>query len=101
MSDGVVKVTGENKQEVLDYLEKHGMTEHAGELIYRYCLAFEFAGWVAREIFYDDNYDADGVFNFDAFAEIACRKLNKMGIVKADNDNENWLLASDEEVGED
>ena len=38
----------------------------------------QFAEWVAKEIF-DDMWD----YNKDAFAEIACRKLEKLGIVKA------------------
>lgn len=37
----------------------------------------QFAKWVASEIF-DDNWE----YNKDAFAEIACRKLAKLGIVK-------------------
>lgn len=38
----------------------------------------QFAEWVAKEIF-DDMWK----YNKDAFAEIACRKLEKLGIVKA------------------
>ena len=46
----------------------------------------QFAKWVAREIF-DDMWE----YNKDAFAEIACRKLAKMGIVNAKGDV--WELA--------
>ena len=45
----------------------------------------DFALWVAKEIF--DEWE----YNKDAFAEIACRKLNKLGIVKANGDK--WELA--------
>lgn len=38
----------------------------------------QFAEWVAKEIF-DENIE----MSFDAFAEVACRKLEKLGIVKA------------------
>lgn len=41
----------------------------------------QFAEWVATEIF-DDMWE----YNKDAFAEIACRKLAKLGIVKAKGD---------------
>ena len=39
--------------------------------------SLDFANWVADEIF-DDMWE----YNKDAFAEIACRKLAKLGIVK-------------------
>ena len=54
----------------------------------------DFAAWVANEIF-DDEWE----YNKDAFAEIACRKLNKLGIVKA-NGNE-WELTEPQEGSED
>lgn len=41
--------------------------------------AEQFAKWVASEIFSEAWED-----NKDAFAEIACRKLAKMGIVRKD-----------------
>ena len=50
----------------------------------------QFAKWVATEIF-DDMWD----YNKDAFAEIACRKLEKLGIVKASGDV--WELVVPEE----
>lgn len=45
----------------------------------------QFARWVATEIF-SDVWE----FNKDAFAELACRKLAKLGIVEADGDE--WEL---------
>ena len=45
----------------------------------------DFALWVATEIF-DEMWE----YNADAFAEIACRKLEKLGIVQK-NGNE-WEL---------
>ena len=50
----------------------------------------DFAVWVAKEIF-DDEWE----YNKDAFAEIACRKLNKLGIVKANGDK--WELVEPQE----
>ena len=50
----------------------------------------QFAKWVAEEIF-DDMWE----YNKDAFAEIACRKLAKLGIVRAKGDE--WELVEREE----
>ena len=50
----------------------------------------DFAVWVAKEIF-DDAWE----YNKDTFAEIACRKLNKLGIVKAKGDE--WELIEPQE----
>lgn len=49
----------------------------------------QFAKWVATEIF-DDMWE----YNKDAFAEIACRKLAKLGIVRAKGDE--WELIESE-----
>ena len=43
----------------------------------------QFAKWVAAEIF-DDMWE----YNKDSFAEIACRKLAKLGIVRAKGDEQ-------------
>lgn len=45
----------------------------------------KFAKWVASEVCDDNFEDFPG-----AFAEIACRKLHKLGIIKTDG--ENWIL---------
>ena len=50
----------------------------------------QFAKWVATEIF-DDMWE----YNKDAFAEIACRKLAKLGIVRANGDK--WELVEPQE----
>ena len=50
----------------------------------------QFAEWVATEIF-DENWE----YNKDAFAELACRKLAKLGIVKAKGDE--WELVEPKE----
>ena len=49
----------------------------------------DFALWVAIEIF--DEWE----YNKDAFAEIACRKLAKLGIVRAKGDE--WELVEPQE----
>ena len=53
----------------------------------------QFVKWVATEIF-DDIWE----YNKDAFAEIACRKLAKLGIVRAKGDE--WELAEPQESEE-
>ena len=50
----------------------------------------QFARWVAKEIF-SDMWE----FNKDAFDETACRKLAKLGIIKADGDE--WTLVEPQE----
>ena len=50
----------------------------------------QFAKWVAEEIF-DDMWE----YNKDSFAEIACRKLAKLGIVRAKGDE--WELVEPQE----
>ena len=51
----------------------------------------QFAKWVADEIFDEENWE----YNKDAFAEIACRKLAKLGIVRAKGDE--WELIEPQE----
>ena len=53
----------------------------------------QFAKWVAEEIF-DDYWE----WNEDAFAELACRKLAKLGIVRAKGDE--WELIDPQESEE-
>ena len=53
----------------------------------------QFAKWVATEIF-DEMWE----YNKDAFAEIACRKLAKLGIVRAKGDE--WELVNPPESEE-
>ena len=53
----------------------------------------QFAKWVATEIF-DDMWE----YNKDSFAEIACRKLAKLGIVRAKG--EEWELVEPQESEE-
>ena len=67
-------------KDILDYLEQEPKTE-------------QFAKWVATEIF-DDIWE----YNKDAFAEIACRKLAKLGIVRANGDE--WELVESRESEE-
>ena len=56
----------------------------------------QFAKWVATEIF-DDMWD----YNKDAFAEIACRKLAKLGIVRAKGDEWEMVEPQESEVEDD
>ena len=49
----------------------------------------QFAKWVATEIF-DDMRE----YNKDSFAEIACRKLAKLGVIRAKGDE--WELVESE-----
>ena len=71
-------------KDVADTFERHGLiTEQEPK-------TEQFAKWVASEIF-DEMWE----YNKDAFAEIACRKLEKLGIVRA-KDNE-WKLIESKE----
>ena len=63
-------------KDILDYLDQEPKME-------------QFAKWVATEIF-DDMWE----YNKDSFAEIACRKLAKLGIVRAKGDE--WELVESE-----
>ena len=56
---------------------------------------WQFAKWVATEIF-DDMWE----YNKDAFAEIACRKLAKIGIVRANGDEWELVEPQESDVGE-
>lgn len=67
-------------KDILDYLEQEPKME-------------QFAKWVATEIF-DDMWE----YNKDSFAEIACRKLAKLGIVRAKGDE--WELVESQESEE-
>lgn len=49
----------------------------------------DFVDWVASEVCQDDFEENAGVF-----AEVACRKLSKLGIITADG--ENWLYGEAE-----
>lgn len=51
---------------------------------------YDFANWVAEEIF-DENWE----YNKDAFAELTCRRLAKLGIVRAKGDE--WELVEPQE----
>lgn len=70
------------------YLE--GFHEALKMLVKQEPKAEQFAEWVATEIF-DDNWE----YNKDAFAELACRKLAKLGIVRAEGGE--WILVEQEE----
>ena len=75
----ISKPTGVN---IWDMIEE---TDKAIKISDQESNAVKFAKWVATEIF-DDNWE----YNKDAFEELACRKLAKLGIVKADGDE--WKL---------
>jgi hypothetical protein len=61
-----------------------------GKLLKQESKTEQFAKWVASEIF-DEMWE----YNKDAFAEIACRKLEKLGIVRAKGDE--WKLIESKE----
>ncbi len=52
----------------------------------------DFAKWVAREIF-DPLFDEH---NHYAFVELACRRLNKLGIVG--NVDNNWVFVDEDDA---
>lgn len=53
----------------------------------------QFAKWLASEIF-DDNRE----YNKDSFDELACRKLAKLGIVRANGDKWELVVPQESEV---
>lgn len=53
----------------------------------------QFALWVAREVTISDETAEEINMTFDSFAEIACRKLNKLGIVQTDETEKYWQLS--------
>ena len=53
--------------------------------------ALKFAQWVADEIIDEELWE----LNYGAFAEIACRKLKKLGIVQVKDDK--WELVESQE----
>ena len=52
----------------------------AQDLFKRFIKSYAFAQWVADEIF-----DEEWENNKDSFAELACRRLEKLGIVREEN----------------
>lgn len=72
--------TSEYTDEIIKALEQESKTE-------------QFAKWVATEIF-DDYWE----YNKDAFAELACRRLAKLGIVRANSGKWELIKAESEEV---
>lgn len=67
--------------------------EMAIEALEQETKTWQFAEWVAGEIF-DNNWE----YNKDAFAELACRKLVKLGIVRVKGDE--WELVEPQESEE-
>lgn len=53
---------------------------------------YRFAKWVASEVCQEDFEENAGVF-----AEVCCRKLHYLGIVK--KDDENWIFNAEMEEG--
>ena len=64
--------------------------DRAIELLEQESKTERFARWVATEIF-DEMWE----YTKDTFAEIACRKLEKLGIVRAKGDE--WVLVDSKE----
>ena len=59
------------------------------DLFKRFIKSYAFALWVADEIF-----DEEWENNKDSFAEIACRKLEKLGLVRQEGNE--WIKESEE-----
>ena len=89
------------KEELRDYIEEQRSLNNIPYHVYSALIdgidaleqeskTGQFAKWVASEIF-DDNWE----YNKDAFAEIACRKLEKLDIVRAKGDE--WELIEPQE----
>ena len=79
-------------QAVEDYRNFRNMVEQLPPVKPQEPKTEQFAKWVASEIF--DEWE----YNKDTFAEIACRKLEKLGIVRAKGDE--WELVEPRERSE-
>lgn len=78
-------------------LDENGLpyfSNHAKWITYNIAQLTEFAHFVAKEVC-RDNFEEDAGF----FAEVACRKLNKLGIIQTDDEN-NWVYEFDVEEDE-
>ena len=84
--------TGETYTEPRNDMDKTTIDACKGviELLEQEPKTLQFAQWVASEIF-DEMWE----YNKDAFAEIACRKLAKLGIVRENGDA--WELVEPQE----
>ena len=87
-------MTREEAITILNMVEAHGsLVIQAKEMAIKALQEpYDFAKWVATEIF--DEWE----YNKDSFAEIACRKLEKLGIVRAKGDE--WELSEQEPSGD-
>ena len=98
-----MRSASELERELCEECPIYGQTgcDHCYEDALRYVIAmieqepktWQFAEWVATEIF-DENWE----YNKDAFAELACRKLAKLGIVRAKGNE--WELVKPQESEE-
>ena len=89
-----IKIIEDERDHTKHHLTEKGKAEEfyqeLGNFVIAYdkaILALEFAEWVADEIF-DEYWE----HNKDAFAEIVCRKLYKLGLVESveTKDGEQW-----------
>lgn len=53
----------------------------------------QFALWVAKEVTISDETAEEINMTFSLFAELACRKLYKLGIVQTDETERYWQLS--------
>lgn len=87
------------RNDAIAYFKRHielycvdGISREAEEMAIK---SLEFVEWVAEEIFSDD-----WEFNKDSFEEVACRKLAKLGIVRAKGNEWELVEPQESEVGE-
>ena len=80
-------------QEIIECLEYQNDMSFGGqsEALNIAIEALKFAQWVADEIMDEELWE----LNYGAFSEIACRKLEKLGIVKSNNGY--WELVEPQE----
>lgn len=74
-----------------NYPSKNIENLEADKALYRAIKALDFAQWVAEEVIDEELWE----LNYGAFGEIACRKLAKLGIVRAKGDE--WELVESQE----
>jgi hypothetical protein len=92
-------MTKEDRDKIIEALKQNppctvtAFADYCRECGAKYGILLKFAEWVAEEIF-DENWE----LNKDAFAELACRKLSKLGIVIRMGDE--WELIEPKESEE-
>ena len=75
-----IKMLEENIKKAIEYTPCVDVVDR-----YKYDEVINFCEWVASEVTNEESWEV----NSDSFAEIACRKLHKLGII--DKQGDSWV----------